>query len=132
MLKTLFVLLLLCSAVARADMDDSRFLYAVRQVETGDKWQIGSKGERTPYQFMASTWARYSATPASYLRPDVVDAVARAHLATIKATLRQRGLPVNVATVAAAWRHGANSKSLMREARTSYATRIKALYYDHA
>jgi soluble lytic murein transglycosylase-like protein len=52
---------LLTAITAKASINKEAFLYAIRQVESGDNHAaIGNGGERGAYQFTASTWRMHS------------------------------------------------------------------------
>lgn len=86
-----------------------RFLWAIAQVESGGNPRaVGSLGERSRYQFTAATWRQH--TPQSFERAGtdgaLADAVARRHLAWLRAQLSLMGEVETPQLLAAAWRYG--------------------------
>lgn len=92
-------------------VSDETVLHFIAMKETGnDPSAIGSHGERSQFQFMSSTWQRYSRLPHSAAATNAAesDRVARAFLADIRANLRRRGLPETAYYIAASWHAGPN------------------------
>lgn len=118
-------------APAISPLDRPAMLRAIRQKESGDRPEaIGSRGERTAYQFIRSTWCIYTTAPHELAGADPVhaDRVAAAHLAFCVRQLERRGLPVEPLFVAAAWRHG--PWFALQYVRSDYAREVANLYAD--
>lgn len=95
-------------AQAADQVDQEVLLDAIRQVESGNRWnQVGSRGELGAYQFMALTWHAHTTRPFSDAKdPQKAEQVALEHLQWIRAGLRALGLPVDAYHIALVWNAG--------------------------
>lgn len=114
-------------------MDRAALLLALRMKETGNRpGAVGRLNERTAYQFTAQTWKIYTSAPFATAGIDTLhaDRVADAHLAYITRQLDRRGLPIEPAFIAAAWRYGPWFK--LDCVRSDYAREVANLYEVYA
>lgn len=110
------------------------FLYAIRQVETGDNpAKVGRHGELGAYQFRRATWEQHTTTPFAWARnPIAAMTVAEAHYEWLKARLRLAGVSPTPYRLALAWNAGV-SAAIHRhppKASVDYANRVDNLYHD--
>jgi hypothetical protein len=107
------------------------FLYAIRQVESGDHYDCprGRGGELGPYQFRPEVWHRYTDAPYSAARTGLSDSVALRHLLQIVSRLAAHGMSANAWNLAAAWNSGVHAVLTGRIPHTTrdYATRVENL-----
>lgn len=108
-LFAVFILLLAPRALGASSWtksDERAVLVALMQVETGGRAeQVGAAGERSAWQFMPSTWRKYTSAAFTQASTDPVLArmVAQVHLRTIVEQLRRQGKPVTAKAIARAW-----------------------------
>jgi hypothetical protein len=107
------------------------FLYAIRQVESGDRYDCptGRGGEVGPYQFRPEVWRHYTDAPASAAATKLSDAVAVRHFLRIVRQLASHGISATAWNIAAAWNSGAHAVIAGRipHATRDYATRVDNL-----
>lgn len=106
-------------------------LWAIRQRESGDDPRaIGRRGERSAYQFLATTWREHTRQPflLATTQPALAHAVAHARLSRIQHALHLRGLEPAPEFIAAAWNFG--PAFALSAARSDYARAVAALYHD--
>ena len=110
------------------------FLHAVRQVESGDRYDCppGRAGELGAYQFKREVWAKYTRSSFSQARTPGADEVAADHYAWIVSQLERRGILANPWNVAAAWNGGLKVVTDRRigAATRDYASRVANLVQD--
>jgi hypothetical protein len=107
------------------------FLYAIRQVESGDRYDCpqGRGGEIGPYQFRPEVWHRYTDAPFSAARTPLSDSVAARHFLRIVQRLVAHGIAANAWNIAAVWNSGEHAVISGRIPRATwdYATRVENL-----
>jgi len=107
----------------------SDFLYAIRQVESGDRYDgpVGPRGELGAYQFRRQVWFQHTRAPFSQARTTYADAVAEKHFRWIAETLRSAGLAATAWNFAAAWNCGVDNVLVGRIPRKTrdYASRVQ-------
>jgi hypothetical protein len=142
--KLLFTLSGLLSSVASAQADfvhaapqaEMDFLSAVRQVESGDRYDCppGRAGELGAYQFRREVWSRYTEASFAQAQTPVADEVAARHYAWIAGQLEARGLAVSPWNLAVAWNSGLGTLANRRIPRATrdYADRVANLVQDAA
>jgi hypothetical protein len=112
----------------------SDFLYAIRQVETGDRCDgpPGSLGELGAYQFRRQVWAQHTRAPFSQARTPLADKVAAKHYQWIAESLRSFGVADTAWNCAAAWNCGVDKVCAGRIPRTTrdYAERVQNIIDD--
>jgi hypothetical protein len=112
------------------------FLYAIRQVESGDRYDgpAGRGGELGAYQFRQQVWYHYTQEPFAEARTPYADDVALRHYHWIAKSLKTAGLWATPWNIAAAWNGGVaavRSGRLCRATR-DYATRVQNLVSSRA
>ncbi len=118
-------------AAAGEVLNVDAFLWAIRQVESGDNPQaIGPRGERSAYQFMEATWRECSTVPfrAAGVSQERDEAAAVNYLLVIEATLIRRNLVITVRNLACAWHYGQHFDPA--KVSGAYADRVLNLYGD--
>lgn len=118
---------LLTAITAKASIDKEAFLYAIRQVESGDNHAaIGKHGERGAYQFTASTWKRYTDYyPYEYAHCEKVSTIlAYTHLEYL---IEKIGGD-DVKKLALAWNCGLRGMKKPSNRSKNYAERVMNLY----
>ena len=112
----------------------SDFLYAIRQVETGDRYDgpPGPFGELGAYQFRRQVWAQHTRVPFSQARTSYADQVAAKHYQWIADSLRSLGVADSAWNCAAAWNCGVDKVRTGRIPRTTrdYAERVQNIIDD--
>jgi len=106
MLRIILLFALVAPAAAAVPIDSTRLLWAIRQVESGDRWdRRGAAGELGAYQFTAARWHELAPDLAfdSARNPSAGDLVARRALARIVAELERRRQPVTVRNISRGW-----------------------------
>lgn len=104
-------------------------LYAIRQVESGDRYfdcPIGRHGEQGPYQFRREVWRQYTRAPFRQARTGLADTVALRHYSWLLQELQRGGLEPTVWQVAAAWNGGVEAvlSGRLAPATRDYANRV--------
>ena len=81
------------------------FLYAIREVETGNCYDAptGSCGEEGAYQFKKSVWAQHTHVSFSKVHTHYSDTVALAHYHWIIKRLNHAHIAPSVSKIGAAW-----------------------------
>jgi hypothetical protein len=145
MIKTILPLLAFSAACSAAELSlpalaDSPpqsvcdFLYAIRQVESGDRYDgpPGPAGELGAYQFRRQVWAQHTEAPFSQARTSLADTIAARHYQWIAETLRSSGVADTVWNCAAAWNCGLENVCTGRIPRSTrdYAQRVQNLMND--
>ncbi len=142
--KLLITLSGLLSSVASAQADfvhaapqaELDFLSAVRQVESGDRYDCppGRAGELGAYQFRREVWSRYTQAAFTQAQTSVADEVAARHYAWIASQLEARGIAVSPWNLAVAWNGGIGTVGSRRIPRATrdYADRVVNLVQDAA
>ncbi|MGH7995840.1 MAG: hypothetical protein ACREFX_05745 [Opitutaceae bacterium] len=131
-------LLLVCAAVAsaapaaRAPAPVDDFLYAIRVVESGNRYYncpVGSHGEQGPYQFRREVWRQYTSAPFGDARTELADRVALLHYHWLAQELREGGMAPTPWTLAAAWNGGVEAvlSGHLTRATRRYAQRVTNL-----
>lgn len=117
---------LLTAITAKASINKEAFLYAIRQVESGDNHAaIGKRGERGAYQFTASTWKRYTDYPHENAHSETVSTVlAYTHLEY----LVEKVGGDDVKKLALAWNCGLRGMKKPSSRSKDYAERVMNLY----
>jgi hypothetical protein len=140
--KLLTVVSFLSLTVARAQaafshpvaQSEADFLYAVRQVESGDRYDCppGRAGELGAYQFRREVWSKYTRTSFAQAQTSVSDEIAARHYDWIVTQLRARGIAPNSWNVAATWNGGLGAVTTRRLAPSTrdYANRVTNLVVD--
>lgn len=104
------------------------FLYAIRQVESGDRYDgpAGPGGELGPYQFRRGVWHQYTDAPFSGARTPMADDIATKHFWSTVRRLRIHGLEATAWNIAAAWNSGIRAVLSGRIPRSTrdYAMRV--------
>ena len=147
MFKSIFPLLAFSAACSAAPAENksevigaqpflSDFLFAIRQVETGDRYDgpPGSRGELGAYQFRRQVWAMHTRVPFSEARTPYADEVAEKHYLWIAESLRSSGVADTAWNCAAAWNCGVDrvlSGRIPRNTR-DYAQRVQNIIDDKA
>ena len=112
----------------------SDFLYAIRQVETGGRYDgpPGPFGELGAYQFRRQVWAQHTHVPFSQARTPYSDQVAAKHYQWIADSLRSSGVADSAWNCAAAWNCGVDKVRTGRIPRTTrdYAERVQNIIDD--
>jgi len=107
------------------------FLFAIRQVESGDRYDCptGRAGEIGPYQFRPEVWHRYTDAPYSAARTNLSDSVASRHFLRIVQRLLARGIAATPWNIAAVWNSGESAvvHGRIPRATRDYATRVENL-----
>jgi hypothetical protein len=125
-MRASILLLFLLPLTALADQFD-RVLDAIALVETGETpAAVGRRGERSKFQIMPTTWAKFSQTNQRLASPDEVRIVARQVLAEIEAVHLRRGLRVDAYGLALGWNAGARARRFSKGT-IDYAERVAAL-----
>jgi hypothetical protein len=147
MLKLIVPLLALGSACTSASADSfsdekgdkqsvSDFLYAIRQVESGGRYDapVGRLGELGAYQFRREVWFQHTCAPFSQARTAFADEVAARHYRWIGDSLRAAGLPLTPWNLAAAWNCGVTGVRTGRIPRKTrdYAFRVQNIVEHEA
>lgn len=112
------------------------FLYAIRQVESGDRYDgpAGRAGELGAYQFRRQVWAQHTHAPFSQARTALADEIALRHYYWISDRLKAEGIFPSPWLMAAAWNCGVTavtSGHIPRSAR-DYAKRVQNLVESRA
>jgi len=125
------ILLLSCIgsvAAYAAPVSEQSFLHAIRQVESGDRYDSprGKAGEVGAYQFRLAVWRQYTSAPFSQAQTRYADTVANRHYLWIAQTLRSAGIKPTSWRIAAAWNSGVTRVISGRIPAVSrdYATRV--------
>lgn len=113
-------------------VNSSRLLRAIAEVETGvtdlarGSSKVGKAGERSAWQFTATTWRRYTREPFAKASTDPVLAhlVATLHLRYLVARMHEKRQYVSVFTLASAWNAGPDAKHVP----AAYSTRVLTIY----
>ena len=127
-----------CGAAATRPQDPAvdDFLYAIRQVESGDRYDgpAGRCGELGAYQFRRQVWCHYTGEPFEEARTPYADDVALRHYEWIARSLKAAGMPATPWNIAAAWNCGlaAVRSGRLSRATRDYATRVENLVASHA
>jgi hypothetical protein len=104
------------------------FLYAIRQVESGDRYDgpVGRAGELGPYQFGRGVWRQYTDAPFSGARTPMADEVAVRHFWRTVERLKSHGIEATAWNLAAAWNSGVRAVLSGRIPRSTrdYAMRV--------
>ena len=107
----------------------SDFLYAIRQVESGDRYDgpPGPAGELGAYQFRRQVWAQHTGAPFTQARTSFADEIAAKHYQWIAETLRSSGVADTAWNCAAAWNCGLDRVRAGRIPRSTrdYAQRVQ-------
>jgi soluble lytic murein transglycosylase-like protein len=111
---------------AKASINKDAFLYAIRQVESGDNHAaIGKRGERGAYQFTASTWKMYSKQSHKNAHYEVhATIIAFNHLEYL---IKKVG-GYDVKKLALAWNCGLRGMKKPSKRSKDYAERVNNLY----
>lgn len=119
-------------------LDSSRMLQAIAAVETGTtnlnrpSRKIGRAGERSAWQFTATTWSQYTSAPFTEASKDarLANLVAELHLRHLVADLKLRGKEPMPYNLALAWNAGpaAVAKNRVGPAARDYAKRVENIY----
>jgi hypothetical protein len=114
----------------------SDFLYAIRQVESGDRCDgpAGPLGELGAYQFRRQVWAQHTRVPFSEARTPYADQVAAKHYRWIADSLRSWGVADTPWNCAAAWNCGIDRVRVGRIPRVTrdYAQRVQNIIDEKA
>ena len=113
-----------------------RFLNALAEVESGNDWtKIGSKGERTAYQFTRATWNQHARGVPFELSAEpqfrsYAEKMAREHLAYLVLKLTDRNLTITPERLATVWRFGLNGgiKLILQDKTPDSSQRVRNLY----
>jgi len=125
-MRALILFLLLIPLPAFADHYD-RILDAIAKVETGvSPDAVGQQGERSRFQIMPSTWARFSRDDQRSASLAETRRVARLVLAEIEAVRRRRGLRIDIYGLALGWNAGPWARKYTG-ATLDYAERVEAI-----
>lgn len=125
-MRILILFSLLLPLPAFADHFD-RVLDAIAKVETGvSPDAIGQQGERSRFQIMPATWARFSRESQHTATLYETKRVARRVLAEIEKVHRRRGLRVDAYGLALGWNAGPWARKYTG-ATLDYAERVEAL-----
>jgi len=125
----LLFLLIPLTALAQQTLADhyDRILDAIAQVETGlSPNAVGRRGERSRFQIMPATWARFSHEDQPSASLAETRRVARRVLAEIEAVHRRRGQRVDTYGLALGWNAGPWARKYSG-ATLDYAERVEAL-----
>jgi hypothetical protein len=111
--------------------DVADFLLAIRQVESGDRYDCppGPVGEQGPYQFKRDVWYQHTRENFRLARSRYADEVALMHYRWLKERLRKNDLEVSPWNLAAAWNAGVSAVVSQRIPRGTrdYANRVANL-----
>jgi len=125
-MRVTILLLFLLPLTAFADQYD-RVLDAIALVETGvSPGAVGQRGERSKFQILPATWAKYSQINQRSASPAEVRNVARLVLAEIEAVHARRGMRVDAYGLALGWNAGARARRFSKGT-IDYAERVSAL-----
>lgn len=125
-MRVLILLILLLPIPAFADHYD-RILEAIAKVETGlTPDAIGRRGERSRFQIMPTTWARFSRANQHTASHYETRRVARRILAEIEKVHLRRGLRVDAYGLALGWNAGPWARKYTGTT-LDYAERVEAL-----
>lgn len=125
-MRHLILLFCLFPLSALADHYD-RVLDAIAKVETGLRPEaIGQRGERSRFQIMPATWARFSRADQHTASSYETTRVARRVLAEIEKVHLRRGLRVDVYGLALGWNAGPWAQKYSG-ATLDYARRVEAI-----
>ncbi len=114
-----------------SEIDTGAMLAALSAVESGNNNRaVGRCGERSAWQIMPRTWARYTRHPhlLASQRQDIAREVAAKHLDWLMETLRRSQAHCEPEMIAAAWRHGPGLAPTF--VRSDYAKRVGNLYRE--
>jgi hypothetical protein len=126
-MRTIILLIFLLPLTALADEYD-RILDAIALVETGvSPDAVGQRGERSRFQIMPATWARFSRKNQRSASLAEIRSVARRVLAEIEAVHLRRGLRIDAYGLALGWNAGAMARKFTRGT-MDYASRVEAVY----
>jgi hypothetical protein len=107
------------------------FLYAIRQVESGDCYDgpAGPCGELGAYQFRSEVWHQYTTAPFYEARTSLADDIAVRHFWRIVQRLKSRGVAPTAWNLAAAWNSGDHAvlSGRIPRATRDYASRVSNL-----
>lgn len=125
----------LAAASATSNAQVSDFLYAIRVVESGNRYYdcpTGSHGEQGPYQFRREVWRQYTHASFWQARTELADQVALRHYSWLVHRLREAGRLPTAWAIAAAWNGGIDAvlTGRLSPATRSYATRVTNLFED--
>ena len=125
-MRQLILLFLLFPIPAFADHYD-KILDAIAKVETGlTPEAVGQRGERSRFQIMPATWARFSRANQHTASLYETTRVARRVLAEIEKVHLRRGLRVDAYGLALGWNAGPWARKYTG-ATLDYAERVEAL-----
>jgi hypothetical protein len=104
------------------------FLYAIRQVESGDRYDgpAGPGGELGAYQFRSEVWRQYTDAPFSSAQTAMADDIASRHFWQIVHRLQSHGIEPTTWNIAAAWNGGFRAviKGRIPRSTRDYAMRV--------
>ncbi|HEY0966965.1 MAG TPA: hypothetical protein VGD88_06220 [Opitutaceae bacterium] len=130
-MKFLTLFILLAATGLAQPLNQERFLYAVRQVETGNGWDgtPGRHGEVSHWQITPGVWRQHTALPFSLARdPAHAKAVAAKHARWLAAGLQRAGYTPTPARVGTAWNVGLEGFLRSGGRITDHGQRIANLY----
>lgn len=111
------------------------FLYAIREVETGNCYNAptGSCGEEGAYQFKRNVWAQHTHISFDKARTHYSDTVALAHFHWIIKRLKNAHITPTITKIAAAWNCGVTAviRGRIPHSTKDYAQRVTNLALDH-
>ena len=122
------------------DMNTGRFLKALAQVESGNRWdKIGESGERTCWQIKRIVWVQWAHKSVSFSHAsdekyrDFARWVAISHVSWIETVLKAKQLPVTPDTVATVWRLGIQKgvRAIRSGRMPESAQRVRNIYDEH-
>jgi len=112
------------------------FLYAIREVETGNCYNAptGSCGEEGAYQFKRNVWSQHTQVSFKKARTHYSDTVALAHYHWIIKRLTNAHMKPSIQKIAAAWNCGVTAviRGKIPHSTKDYAERVNNLALDHA
>ena len=116
-------------------IDRERMLLCIAEVESANRWVVGTKGERTPWQITREVWAKHAQAsdfPRCEILPRTSRHVAECHLADVITFLARNGYPVTPGYIAMVWRLGSKGcNGRLKSGRLpDSAQRVANLYND--